>query len=78
MGGTSNQQYFNTRQAATFIGMKPQTLREWRCAGNGPTYFRLGSPLKGRCLYKLTDLEEWLALRAYASTAAETVAAQGS
>ena len=30
-------------QAAIYLGIKPNTLRRWRCSGRGPRYVRLGS-----------------------------------
>ena len=46
-----------TAIAAHLIGVRHQTLSNWRCAGKGPRYIAL-SP--NRVVYKLADLDEWL------------------
>ncbi len=75
--GASAERFLNTSQTAAYLGLKAQTLREWRCAGRGPVYHRLGGGrLTGRCLYRLSDLEAYLQARRWASTSEETVAAQ--
>jgi len=42
-------------QASEFLGLKPQTLRNWRCLRRGPAYSRLGR----RIIYALQDLENY-------------------
>jgi len=49
----------NDIQAAAFLGLKPQSLRNMRHYGLGPAYFKLGS----RVVYRLADLEKYLAKR---------------
>lgn len=61
-------------QAAAWLGVKPQTLRKWRWAGTGPRYVRLGVAIEARVVYRLSDLEAWLATHSFESTAEETVA----
>lgn len=46
----------NDREAARFLGLAPQTLRNWRTNRRGPKYVRLG----GRIVYRLADLNEFL------------------
>jgi hypothetical protein len=75
-GNVHLPQFLTTAQAATFLGLKPQTLREWRCSGSGPAYHRLSAGLKGRCLYDLEDLVAFVRARRFHSTTEETVAAQ--
>jgi hypothetical protein len=45
-------------QAAAFLGLRPQTLRNWRHFGKGPKYSRPGGR---RVVYRIRDLEEFLA-----------------
>lgn len=71
-------QYLSTHEAAVHLGLKDQTLRAWRLRGVGPPYHRLGSHPRARCIYKLADLEAWLAERRFSSTAEETVRAPES
>lgn len=55
-----NQIVLNDVQAARYLGLSPQTLRNYRSCGNkGPAYHKLGS----RCVYKISDLEKYLAER---------------
>lgn len=41
--------------AAEFLGLKPQTLRNWRCQSRGPAYSKIGR----RVVYHLTDVEDY-------------------
>ena len=50
------QTLFNERQAASFLCLKPATLRQWRCRDYGPSYHRLGGAIR----YHLSDLEKFL------------------
>lgn len=75
--GASAERFLNTSQTAAYLGLAAQTLREWRCAGRGPAYHRLGGGgLTGRCLYRLSDLEAYLQARRWTSTSEETVTAK--
>lgn len=49
----------NNREAAAFLGVKPNTLEVWRCKHIGPRYAKLGR----RVLYDVADLEEFFASR---------------
>ena len=60
--------------AATWLGVKPQTLRKWRCQGKGPRFVRRGTGRHSPAAYRLADLEAWVDSRSFASTAEETVA----
>jgi hypothetical protein len=42
-------------QAAHFLGLKVQTLRNWRCKRRGPNYLKIGS----RVGYLLEDLQRY-------------------
>lgn len=48
-----------TKQAAEYVGLKPQTLRVMKCEANGPQSFK-----QGRLnVYYPADLDAWLAVR---------------
>ena len=49
-----------TKEAATFLKLKPRTLAKWRCAKVGPPYCYAG---KGYIRYRLADLHNWIANR---------------
>jgi hypothetical protein len=63
-----------TSEAATFIGVKPTTLKIWRYRGTGPPYHRIGSGPTSPVAYSLADLRAWLDEHRYLSTSAETAA----
>ena len=65
-------EYWTSPQTARFLGLQPQTLRRWRLDGKGPAYTRLGDNKQGRILYKISEVEKWLADRTFRSTSAET------
>lgn len=48
-----------TKQAAEYVGLKPQTLRVMKCEGTGPKSFK-----QGRLnVYYPADLDAWLESR---------------
>jgi hypothetical protein len=53
------EQVVNDVQAARYLGLAPQSLRNMRHYGKGPAYCKLGS----RVVYKLSDLEQYLEQR---------------
>jgi len=63
----------STADAASYLGLKPQTLRIWRVDGGGPPYIRYGAKGRGTVAYKISDLEAWLDERRWPHTSAETV-----
>ena len=52
---TKRPTFLNPKQAAEFLGLKPNTLAKMRVYGNGPKYRKHGF----RVLYALDDLIEW-------------------
>ena len=52
--------------AADRLGVQPSTLANWRWAGGGPPYLKVG----GRVRYRLHDLAKWLDAQARSSTSA--------
>lgn len=48
-----------TKQAAEYVGLKPQTLHKFKCLGGGPTSFKHGR----LNVYYPADLDAWLAAR---------------
>jgi predicted DNA-binding transcriptional regulator AlpA len=46
-------------EASAFLGLRRTTLEHWRSGkkAGGPPYYKLGR----RVVYRLADLEEWLA-----------------
>ncbi|UCE07462.1 MAG: helix-turn-helix domain-containing protein [bacterium] len=51
-----SKEMLNDLEAARLLGLRPQTLRNWRHKQRGPSYIKLGR----RVVYKLSDLSEYL------------------
>ncbi len=56
-----------TGAAARYLQLRPGTLANWRTAGGGPRYVRVGR----RPFYRQADLEAWLDTHLFEDTAAE-------
>ena len=55
-----------TKDAAAFLGLKPETLEIWRCSGRyALPYIKVGRLVR----YRQRDLELWLEQRVATSTA---------
>lgn len=64
-------QHLNEKAAAEVIGVAYRTLQDWRLAGCGPAYRRLG---RRRIFYVLSDLIAWSDSCRHQNTSAERVA----
>ncbi len=53
---TQERSLLTEAEAATFLRLKPVTLKKWRCRGRGPDYVRLGSAIR----YELAALQAYL------------------
>lgn len=51
----SKIKYLDDHQAAQILGLKPQTLRNWRGQDRGPAYIKAGRAVR----YSLDDLIEF-------------------
>ncbi len=56
--------FLNSKQAADYLGLKPNTLAKMRVYGNGPKYRKHGF----RVLYALDDLNTWSEASSRSST----------
>jgi predicted DNA-binding transcriptional regulator AlpA len=61
-----------TPEAATYVGLSPSTLEKMRIQGIGPTYEKSGRKI---VVYRISDLEAWLAARRRTSTSDNGAAA---
>jgi hypothetical protein len=43
------------------LRLSPKTVEKMRLEKRGPRYFRLGEAGRAKVIYKLDDVEEWLA-----------------
>lgn len=64
-GIDDTQNTFTSNEAAFYIGMSEQWLRQCRCLGNPeqPPYMRIGRSIR----YLRADLDAWLASRRHAA-----------
>jgi hypothetical protein len=46
--------------AAEVLGVRPPTLRSWRCRGIGPVYVKLGTGRNAAVRYDLRDLAQFI------------------
>jgi hypothetical protein len=46
----------NTADAAQMIGIRPETLRQWRMIGQGPSFLKLGKLVK----YRRSTVLQWI------------------
>jgi hypothetical protein len=49
----------NDREAAKYLGIAVQTLRNWRHLRKGPAYLKLSPGPRGRIGYLIKDLNEY-------------------
>jgi hypothetical protein len=56
MGHYDPETYVTDTIAASLIGCKPQTLRNWRTNRTGPPYIKLGRMVR----YKIKDLLDFM------------------
>jgi excisionase family DNA binding protein len=52
----------NTREAAEYVGLAPETLESRRVRGGSPVFVRLGRAVR----YRLADLDAWVEAHAVA------------
>ncbi|MFF9494243.1 helix-turn-helix transcriptional regulator [Streptomyces flaveolus] len=57
------QQQLTPRQLAEELEVSTHTLANWRWAGVGPRYTKLGDGRTARVRYRRTDVDAWLKAR---------------
>ncbi len=57
--------FLTTSEVATLYRQSTATLATWRCRGGGPCFVKLGR----RVLYRVSDLDAWVAKAGRANTA---------
>lgn len=63
-----------TKEAATLLGLKANTLEIYRHQGKGPPFLKLGNEHGSAVRYQRSVLAAWLAQRSFESTSAHTAA----
>lgn len=59
--------FYTTKEAATFLILKPNTLEKMRVYGGGPVYRKHGRAVR----YHINDLNDWSNARTMDSTSDE-------
>lgn len=67
-----------TKEAATILGLKTNTLEIYRHQGKGPPFVKIGSGAKAPVRYQRAALAEWLAQQTFTSTSAHTAAGRST
>jgi len=60
--------YLTTKDVASLLHISVRTLERFRVEGTGPVFHKAGRGRRARVLYKLTDVQAWLAEQAFQST----------
>lgn len=68
----------NNAQAASLLGIAPNTLKWWRHKGNGPAFIKLGTSAQAGVAYDEADVIAWRDARKFSSTSAYSPAAQAN
>jgi hypothetical protein len=64
----------NTPALSLLMGVPEQTLRQWRCAGLGPDFIKLGTGPKAAVRYTHKDVEDYIAHNRHTSAVRAFVA----
>jgi hypothetical protein len=51
---------YTTKELSALLKIPEQTLRQWRCAGLGPDYIKLGTGPRAAVRYTLKDVEDYI------------------
>ena len=57
---SSTSALFTTKELSALLKIPEQTLRQWRCAGTGPDYIKLGVGSKAAVRYTRKDVEDYI------------------
>jgi hypothetical protein len=68
----------NNAQAASLLGIAPNTLKFWRHKGRGPAFVKLGDAPQAGVAYDEADVIAWRDARKFGSTSAYSPAAQAN
>ncbi len=64
----------SSKEAATLLGIKTNTLEIWRHQGKGPPFLKLGDNPQSAVRYLRSTVVAWARQRAFSSTSAHTAA----
>jgi predicted site-specific integrase-resolvase len=53
-------QMLTPQEVSQLIKISVGTLENWRLAGRGPKFFKIGDGPRGHVRYRLQDVEDWM------------------
>jgi len=59
MGSKDMPRRFSERQAAQYLGLAYQSLKNWRATNQAPPFYRIG----GKIIYDADELATWMEAR---------------
>lgn len=68
----------NNAQAASLLGIAPNTLKFWRHKNRGPAFIKLGDSPQAGVAYDEADVIAWRDARKFSSTSAYSPVAQAN
>ena len=68
----------NNAQAASLLGITPNTLKFWRHKSRGPKFVKLGDAPQAGVAYDEADIRAFIESRKFSSTSAYSPAAQAN
>lgn len=71
-----NPDLLTNEEAATLLGIKPNTLEIWRTKGKGPKFLKMGDAKQAPIRYFRGDIDAWREANTFASTSAYSMAAK--
>ena len=64
----------SNKEAATLLGIKPNTLEIWRHQGKGPAFLKLGDAPQSTVRYQRSTVMAWAAQQSFTSTSGHSAA----
>jgi predicted DNA-binding transcriptional regulator AlpA len=74
----SAMRLLSNAEAASALGIAPNTLKYWRHKGRGPAFIKLGEAQQAGVAYDEADIIAWRNARRFDSTSAYSPAAQAN
>lgn len=54
------KKYLTPIELSEYLGIKVTTISNWRVAGYGPVYLKLGKERQSPVRYRLEEVEKWV------------------
>jgi len=64
---TAKSPLFSESEAASYLGIRPKTLRKWRSYGGGPPFVKFGDARRCCVRYRESDLDAFVTASTVAS-----------